>query len=109
MKKLIITLSIVVAGMSVYAQQVPLLSHYYYNKFVWNPALAGFQKYGQAYLVYRNQWNQVPGAPITKSLTVDGPLKSKNVGLGANLYQAKFLHQEAPSTLGLVLAVTNRL
>lgn len=87
MKKLIITLSIVVAGISVYAQQVPLLSHYYYNKFVWNPALAGFQKYGQAYLVYRNQWNQVPGAPITKSLTVDGPLKSKNVGLGANLYQ----------------------
>ncbi|MCC6721725.1 MAG: PorP/SprF family type IX secretion system membrane protein [Bacteroidia bacterium] len=87
MKKLIITLSIVIVGLAVKAQQVPLLSHYYYNKFVWNPALAGFQKYGQAYLVYRNQWNRVPGAPITKSLTVDGPLKSKNVGLGANLYQ----------------------
>jgi type IX secretion system PorP/SprF family membrane protein len=87
MKKLIITVSIVISGLVSQAQQVPLLSHYYYNKFVWNPALAGIQKYGQAYLIYRNQWNQIPGAPITKALTVDGPLKSKNVGLGANLYQ----------------------
>lgn len=87
MKKLIITLSIVVSGLMSQAQQVPLLSHYYYNKFVWNPALAGIQKYGQAYLIYRNQWNQIPGAPITKALTIDGPLKKKNIGLGANLYQ----------------------
>jgi type IX secretion system PorP/SprF family membrane protein len=87
MKKLIVTLSIVVSGLMSQAQQVPLLSHYYYNKFVWNPALAGFQKYSQAYLIYRNQWNQIPGAPITKAVTIDGPLKSKNVGLGASLYQ----------------------
>jgi hypothetical protein len=75
MKKLIVTLSIVVSGLMSQAQQVPLLSHYYYNKFVWNPALAGFQKYSQAYLIYRNQWNQIPGAPITKAVTIDGPLK----------------------------------
>ena len=87
MKKLIITLSIVFAAALSQAQQVPLLSHYYYNQFIWNPALAGVQKYGQAYLIYRNQWNQIPGAPITKAFTIDGPLKSKNVGLGANLYQ----------------------
>lgn len=87
MKKLIITLSIVVSGLLSQAQQVPLLSHYYYNKFVWNPALAGIEKYSQAYLIYRNQWNQIPGAPITKAVTLDGPLKAKNIGLGANLYQ----------------------
>ncbi|MFM9944908.1 MAG: PorP/SprF family type IX secretion system membrane protein [Bacteroidia bacterium] len=87
MKKLIITLSIVVSGLLSQAQQVPLLSHYYYNKFVWNPALAGVQKYGQAYLIYRNQWNAIPGAPITKAVTLDGPLRSKNIGLGASLYQ----------------------
>jgi type IX secretion system PorP/SprF family membrane protein len=87
MKKLVITLSIVVSGLMSQAQQVPLLSHYYYNKFVWNPALAGIQKYGQAYLMYRNQWNQIPGAPITKAVTIDGPLKKKNIGLGASLYQ----------------------
>ncbi len=87
MKKLLITLSIVVSGLLSQAQQVPLLSHYYYNKFVWNPALAGVQKYSQAYLIYRNQWNQIPGAPVTKALTIDGPLRSKNVGLGASMYQ----------------------
>lgn len=87
MKKLIITLSIAVSGLLSQAQQVPLLSHYYYNQFVWNPALAGVQNYGQAYLIYRNQWNRIPGAPETKAVTLDGPLKSKNVGLGANLYQ----------------------
>lgn len=87
MKKLIITLSIVVSGLLSQAQQVPLLSHYYYNKFVWNPALSGVEKYGQAYLIYRNQWNSIPGAPITKAFTIDGPLRSKNIGLGASLYQ----------------------
>jgi len=87
MKKLIITLSIVVSGLMIQAQQVPLLSHYYYNQFIWNPAMAGIQNYGQAYLIYRNQWNSIPGAPITKAFTIDGPLRSKNVGLGANLYQ----------------------
>jgi type IX secretion system PorP/SprF family membrane protein len=87
MKKLILTLGIVVSGLLSQAQQIPLLSHYYYNQFVWNPALAGVQNYGQAYLIYRNQWNKIPGAPITKAFTLDGPLRSKNVGLGANLYQ----------------------
>lgn len=38
-------------------------------------------------MIYRNQWNNIPGAPITKAITLDGPLKTKNVGLGANLYQ----------------------
>jgi len=86
MKKLIITLSIVVSGLVSQAQQVPLLSNYYYNKFVWNPAMSGFQNYGQAYLIYRNQWNKIPGSPITTAATIDAPLKSKNVGLGASLY-----------------------
>jgi type IX secretion system PorP/SprF family membrane protein len=64
-----------------------MYSHYYFNRFLYNPALTGAQDYGQAYLIYRNQWNKVPNAPTTKAFTLDGPLKSEKVGLGVSLFQ----------------------
>jgi len=72
---------------TILAQQVPMVSHYYFNKFLYNPALAGIEEHGQAYLLYRNQWNAIPGAPKTKAFTMDGPLKSNKVGIGVSLYQ----------------------
>lgn len=88
MKKLIIlTLVALTFTVSSFGQQVPMYSHYYFNKFLYNPALTGDQSYGQAYMIYRNQWNNVPDAPRTKAVTVDGPLKNKKVGIGVSLYQ----------------------
>lgn len=88
MKRLIVLASFVVlAASQVLAQQVPLYSHYYYNKFLYNPALAGAQDYGQIYLINRTQWNQIPQSPRTKALTIDGPMKNKNIGLGLALFQ----------------------
>lgn len=88
MKKInILTLVAILFATSVFAQQVPMYSHYYFNRFMYNPAITGLQDYGQAFLIYRNQWNQIPDAPITKALTIDGPLKKKNVGLGVSLFQ----------------------
>ena len=64
-----------------------MFSHYYYNQFLYNPALAGSKAYGQLYLINRNQWFNIPEAPRTQALTLDGPLRSRNVGVGINVYR----------------------
>jgi type IX secretion system PorP/SprF family membrane protein len=69
-----------------YAQQTPVLSHYYYNSYLINPALAGQLKETQAFLHYRQQWVGIPGSPQTQVLTIDGPLEADSpVGLGLNI------------------------
>lgn len=88
MKKLASLIAVVVVGITgTFAQQVPLMSHYYYNKFLYNPALAGAQSYGQAYIINRNQWNSIPGAPNTKMVTMDGPMRKKNIGIGMGIFR----------------------
>lgn len=87
MKKVIILAALAVLGLNeVLAQQVPLYSHYYYNQFLYNPSLAGTKDYGQIYAIHRDQWNQIPGAPKTQALTMDGPLKNRKVGIGGAVY-----------------------
>jgi type IX secretion system PorP/SprF family membrane protein len=88
MKKIAALIVVIAAGITgTFAQQVPMMSHYYYNKFMYNPALAGAESYGQAYLMHRNQWNKVPGAPITQGITFDGPMRKNNIGIGVSLYR----------------------
>jgi type IX secretion system PorP/SprF family membrane protein len=88
MKKVLIFIAFVVLGLTqAFAQQVPLYSHYYYNQFLYNPAMAGSKAYGQVYLINRNQWFNIPGAPQTQALTLDGPLRNNNVGIGLGVYR----------------------
>lgn len=88
MKKVSVVLGLVlICTVGAFAQQVPLYSHYYYNTFLYNPAMAGSNSYGQAYIINRNQWNNIPDAPRTKAFTIDGPLRAANVGIGAALYR----------------------
>jgi type IX secretion system PorP/SprF family membrane protein len=88
MKKVLIFIAFVVLGLTqAFAQQVPMYSHYYYNQFLYNPALAGSKAYGQVYLINRNQWFNIPGAPQTQALTIDGPLRNNNAGLGLGVYR----------------------
>ena len=87
MKKVLVFIAFVVLGLTQSsAQQVPLYSHYYYNQFLYNPAMAGAEDYGQVYLINRNQWFSIPEAPRTQALTLDGPLRNRNVGVGLGLY-----------------------
>ncbi len=90
MKRVIVLIALAVVGMNeVRAQQVPLYSHYYYNQFLYNPSLAGSNDYGQLYMINRNQWNSIPGAPKTQAITVDGPLRNRKVGIGMAVYHDK--------------------
>ncbi len=83
MKKLIIIL-LLASGtfINVQAQQIPLYSQYYLNPFMYNPAMAGASNSGNIFIIDRSQWTGIPGAPVTRALTIDGPLNSNKVGLG---------------------------
>jgi len=87
MKKLFLTAIILLffTGL-LYSQQIPLYSQYYFNPFVYNPAMTGSGDKANAFLINRSQWTDIPGAPVTTALTIDGPIKPKKVGLGISLF-----------------------
>lgn len=86
MKKVILTgvLGMVMGAAS--AQQLPLYSQYHANPFIYNPSLTGATEDAKAYLMHRSQWKDIPGAPVTSLLSVDGPIREKNIGLGLTLF-----------------------
>ncbi len=85
MKK-IITAFFVFASLTAQSQQLPMYSQYMFNMMNINPAYAGVRNAGTVTVLYRNQWNQFPGAPATGSVAYDDRLKNENHGLGVQAY-----------------------
>lgn len=73
MKKIWI-LILVISVQTAFAQQLPLLSQYSFNKYVFNPAAAGNEDRFEILTGYRSQWTGFNGAPQTASFTAHGPL-----------------------------------
>lgn len=69
-----------------YTQQLPLYSQYYFNQFIYNPAATGLNNETNAFLMHRQQWSGLAGAPVTNAFTIDGFMDSKNVGLGLIIF-----------------------
>jgi type IX secretion system PorP/SprF family membrane protein len=89
MKKLYITISIVIAFIaSSKAQQDPQYTQYMYNMNVVNPAYAGSKENLAIGLLYRTQWININDAPKTGTLSVHSPI-GKNVGLGLSVISDK--------------------
>ncbi|MDZ4840148.1 MAG: PorP/SprF family type IX secretion system membrane protein [Bacteroidota bacterium] len=77
------------------AQQVPLYSQYYFNPFLYNPAYAGSTDYAKIFVINRQQWTGMPGAPATQAVTIDGPIKAQKIGIGLSVYndQISYFHR----------------
>lgn len=83
MKNLILIIaSILFVSSNMHAQQDPMVSQYMFNGLYLNSAYAGSHDYWTSTLTYRNQWVGIDGAPETAIAAVDGPIASKNMGLG---------------------------
>ncbi len=67
---------------SVVGQQDLMVSQYMFNHTFLNPAATGINGHYNASLMYRNQWVQFKGAPISQFLSIDGPVISDKMGLG---------------------------
>lgn len=67
-----------------YSQQDSQYTQYMYNTSLVNPAYAGSRETLTAFLLYRNQWVGLDGAPVTNNFSVNSPLGDSNFGLGLN-------------------------
>ena len=80
------TLLIMCSAATVYAQQAPMYSQYMFNMMNINPAYAGIREVGNVNVLLRKQWDNLPGAPTSGSVSYDQRVKDKNVGFGAQVY-----------------------
>jgi len=69
------------------AQILPLNAQYFQNKYLVNPSMAGVNEGFNINGSFRKQWSNIPGAPITQSVTLDQQVNK--VGWGVNIYNEK--------------------
>lgn len=74
---------------SLSAQQDPMFSQYMFNTLSINPAFAGSAGITTLNGIYRHQWTQIDGAPVTQSITGHGKLLSQNIGVGGTILNDK--------------------
>jgi len=74
---------LIITSYTSFAQQIPLYGQYYFNRFLYNPALTGEQERPEAYLIGRRQWTALEGYQ-TRAVTVSGSPENTNIGLGLN-------------------------
>jgi type IX secretion system PorP/SprF family membrane protein len=67
-------------------QQLPQYSQYMLNQMAINPAVAGKDEFSEVRSNNRHQWIGITDAPRTYMLTLQGPIRDKNMGLGMNLF-----------------------
>jgi len=85
MKKIIITLALILSSWSLFAQQELQMSHYLFNGLFWNPGYTGSTDYTRFTAMYRHQMTNYSGAPRTGMFSVDVPLRYDNMGVGLQL------------------------
>ncbi len=86
MKKIIIAICSVAIFSDAYAQQLPLFSQYMLNDYFENPAVAGSRSTLDVASVNRLQWIGLTDAPRTYALSMNGPIKKKNMGVGGYIF-----------------------
>lgn len=66
------------------AQLNPLMAQYYSNQYLINPSFAGFSTGLKLNGAYRKLWNNVPGSPLTQSITADYGFDKVGIGMAVN-------------------------
>nr|WP_302849154.1 type IX secretion system membrane protein PorP/SprF [Polaribacter porphyrae] len=70
------------------SQQVPNYTQYLYNMQVVNPAFVGYRAELSMSLLSREQWVGLPGAPTTRTFSINGRTR-KGLGIGATVVNDK--------------------
>ncbi|PCH98241.1 MAG: hypothetical protein COB85_01905 [Bacteroidetes bacterium] len=87
MKNRILLICVFVSGFAaLQAQQLPQYSQYLINDYVLNPAIGGSHDYFEAKSNNRFQWTGITDAPRTFILSMHGPLKYENMGIGGYIF-----------------------
>ncbi|MEY4926140.1 MAG: hypothetical protein RI894_576 [Bacteroidota bacterium] len=83
--KYILLSGLIGMGLTASAQQIPTLNQYTYNRFLYNPAVAGATGDPIIALSHKRQWDNMPNAPVTTQLIFDMPFGT-NIGVGGQLF-----------------------
>jgi len=71
-------------------QQDPVFNQYMNNLLTIQPAYAGMSGYLNVTAMSRIQWVGFDGAPTTNTLSIQGPFRKYNIGLGLSIVNDKF-------------------
>jgi type IX secretion system PorP/SprF family membrane protein len=77
-------------GFNLFSQQDPVFNQYMNNLLTIQPAYAGMSGYVNVTALSRIQWVGFDGAPVTNTVTIQGPFKKYNVGLGLSIINDRF-------------------
>jgi type IX secretion system PorP/SprF family membrane protein len=80
MRKFLLSLILIGAGLAGRAQQKPQYTQYVLNNILLNPAVSGIENYIDVKAGHRSQWSGLYGAPVTTYLTLNAPLGPAFVG-----------------------------
>jgi type IX secretion system PorP/SprF family membrane protein len=89
MKKLIILITCLLTGVTIYAQQMPISENYFLDKYSLAPSYAGNYNNKYLFLGYRSDWTGVQGGPKTFRLSYNDSFM-RNAGFGG-----KFVYDQA--------------
>jgi len=72
-----------------FSQQDSQYTQYMYNTTLINPAYAGSREVLSAFILHRNQWMGLEGAPVTNNFSINSPIGDSNFGIGLNFVNDK--------------------
>lgn len=85
MKKIYLILILSLTILAIQAQQVPDLSLFRENIFLYNPAVAGTDQASIIGLAVRKQWTNIKSSPFTAMAYYHTSIPDKNIGVGVTL------------------------
>jgi type IX secretion system PorP/SprF family membrane protein len=101
MKRLIFSISMLLLGQMISAQQLPIYSQYLYNKFLINPAHAGSDGYTSYNITAREQWVGYSGAPRTYSLSWQTRILKSDYSIQKSRQNKNFFRPKSDGKVGL--------
>ncbi len=82
----LLTLAVILGGLTMSGQQLPQFSQYFMNDYAVNPAIAGLRDQIEIRSNNRYQWEGITDAPRTYTLSFHLPMADEKFGLGAYLF-----------------------
>lgn len=89
MRRILMLFFGLLCGLRAMGQQEAMYSQYMFNKLSINPAYAGNREVSGITALFRAQWVGINGAPETKTISYDGLMPNKKVGLGFQAFNYK--------------------
>lgn len=89
MKKILLSVILLVQVYLCSGQQDPMYTMYMFDKMLINPAFTGSSNWFVATVKYRNQFSGLSGNPQTQTFNIHSPIQKKHIGLGLKVINDK--------------------